>query len=256
MSLQRYWSFQLLAASVPSIIFIVYGSHALASVQDVSKITDNIRNRQQKDVEKFKAKIKKSKHRKLHLSETDLQLPENVNDQKVVQDEDIRKIYKNAYDGNIPFRKNIDAPSKVIIVYFWSLIFKILIDVGFTVGQWFIYPYHGWMVESYDCVDTHPCNAEVVSCWPIRPFEKSLFIWLWYATTVVTVLFATLELVEMGCRTLYYACKHQTSSDITKMNMAEQGMLVEMRRNKQLSRQMHSEKPKKNRLRVSRKLIV
>ena len=32
------------------------------------------------------------------------------------------------------------------------------------------------MGAKFDCHETRPCNADVVSCWPFRPFEKTIFL--------------------------------------------------------------------------------
>ena len=175
-SLQRYWVFQLLSSSLPSVIFIIYGQHTLNQVQNISEIRKKIRKKQITDVRRWKERIEKSNKKELHLSETDLRLPTNsIIEKKLLDDDDMKNIYKSYFGkGHIPFRKNLESPSKVIIAYFWMIILKVLIDLVFSFGQYYIYPFHFLMGAKFDCYETRPCNADVVSCWPFRPFEKTI----------------------------------------------------------------------------------
>ena len=225
MSLQRYWTFQLLVVAIPSIAFIVYGRHTLAQVQKISEIRDKIKNKQRQDVEKFKEKYLRNisnkdgtnANAKLYLGDDELEIPENANDQKIIKDDEMKRVYKTYYDGNIPFRKNLDSPSKLIILYFWSLIAKILLDIGFTIGQYYIYPYHFQMYTKYSCVNVFPCNSEVVSCWPIRPFEKTVFIWMWFLITISQIVLAVYEIGELGVLTIIDAYRKRGERDLTTM---------------------------------------
>lgn len=88
-SLQRYWALQLLASALPSIVFIVYGTHILKKTQNATLMREKLRKRQKRDIDKFKHKIQK-KNKDLFLDEMDLVLVETMNDKKLLQDEELR----------------------------------------------------------------------------------------------------------------------------------------------------------------------
>ena len=72
------------------------------------------------------------------------------------------------------------TPAKILIWYFWSTVFKVLVELFFTVAQYFIFPYHFIMYNEFECVDVKPCTTAVTYCWPVRPTEKTMFIFTWY----------------------------------------------------------------------------
>lgn len=218
-SMPRYWMLQLIASAVPPIVFVIYANYTLDQVQDYIKKRKRIRERQKTDI----AKLQQWKPG----VQINIDVPSDEDDMGEVKDDDIKDVYtKVKYDErgnntNVPFGLTKEAPGKIVTAYFWSLVMKLAVEVAFTVGQYYIYPYHFIMSEVYDCVDVYPCtmsynlNAQnVVQCWPSRPVEKTLFICTWYGTTLLQIILGLVELNELGMGRV--CSSYSTHQDITK----------------------------------------
>lgn len=213
MSVPRYWMLQLICSAVPPIIFIIYATHTLDRVQEAAERRRKIRERQQRDIKKVKAldveinsqleaAVNEKQHQEDHIGEL------NVDE---VKDVFVRKTY---YESNVPFGMDKDTPGKLVTAYFWSLVCKLAIEIAFSVGQYYIYPYHFVMDTVYECSDVYPCMKHVTSCWPVRPFEKTFAICIWYATTTLQVFIGCFEISSFGMRRV--VAGYQNTADITK----------------------------------------
>ncbi|KAM3861488.1 gap junction Cx32.7 protein-like [Diretmus argenteus] len=78
--------------------------------------------------------------------------------------------------------------------YVLHLVAKILLELGFIIGQYFLY---GFTLQARYVCSRFPCPHEV-DCFLSRPMEKSVFIWFMLVVAIVSFL---LSLVE-----LFYLC--------------------------------------------------
>lgn len=83
--------------------------------------------------------------------------------------------------------------------YITQLVLKILLEVGFTVGQFYIYgPI--FMVSFFHCTMTPPCARFTgAQCYISRPTEKTIFIIFMLVVSGVSVLLNIIEIIYLVC---------------------------------------------------------
>jgi len=70
------------------------------------------------------------------------------------------------------------------------------------------------MYKEFQCKNIAPCSTDITYCWPVRPMEKTVFIFIWYTLSVVSICVAVFEIIEMGLVTVIKG--YQNNDDITK----------------------------------------
>ncbi|XP_056156901.1 gap junction alpha-3 protein-like [Lampris incognitus] len=78
--------------------------------------------------------------------------------------------------------------------YIFNIIFKTLFEVGFILGQYFLYGFH--LKPLYKC-GRWPC-PNIVDCFISRPTEKTIFIIFMLAVACVSLLLNLLEIYHLG----------------------------------------------------------
>lgn len=82
----------------------------------------------------------------------------------------------------------------LLVSYVIQLICKILLEVAFVVGQYYIYD--SILIEQKISCSTYPCRA-VVDCFVSRPTEKNIFIVFMLAMAAFSVLLNIVELLHL-----------------------------------------------------------
>uniref|UniRef100_A0A3P8SW09 Gap junction protein n=1 Tax=Amphiprion percula TaxID=161767 RepID=A0A3P8SW09_AMPPE len=102
-----------------------------------------------------------------------------------------RKTYKvpkyTKSNGTISIR------GRLLCSYVIQLVAKILLEVLFIVGQYFLY---GFTLESRYICARSPCPHKV-DCFLSRPTEKSVIIWFMLVTAVVSLILCVVELLYL-----------------------------------------------------------
>ncbi|XP_026196433.1 gap junction Cx32.2 protein-like [Anabas testudineus] len=132
-------------------------------------------------------------------------------------------------------RKYTDERGKVKIkgvlfcTYMTQLIFKILLEVGFSVGQFYIFG-SVVMVSEFHCNVPWPCARSVgAQCYISRPTEKTIFIIFMLAVSGISVLLNIIEIIYLICnkrrnaRNRIVARKHVHTSEEYPSNPAWRG---------------------------------
>lgn len=88
----------------------------------------------------------------------------------------------------------ISIRGRLLRSYTFHLMAKIVLEVGFIVGQYFLF---GFSLETRYVCERHPCPHKV-DCFLSRPTEKSVIIWFMLVAAIVSL---ALSLVE-----LFYLC--------------------------------------------------
>lgn len=76
-------------------------------------------------------------------------------------------------------------------LYIVNVAFRILAEVGFVAGQWFLY---GFKVEAQFPCSRFPCPY-TVDCFTSRPAEKTVFLCFYFAVGVIAAISSCVELV-------------------------------------------------------------
>ncbi|XP_061520452.1 gap junction protein alpha 4 [Phycodurus eques] len=83
---------------------------------------------------------------------------------------------------------------KLLCAYTFSILLKVLLEVGFILGLWFLYD--GFLIEAkFECVG-FPC-PHTVDCFVSRPTEKTIFTIYTQAIAAVSLLLNLVELLHL-----------------------------------------------------------
>ncbi|XP_043929130.1 gap junction alpha-3 protein isoform X2 [Protopterus annectens] len=93
--------------------------------------------------------------------------------------------------------------------YIFNIIFKTLFEVGFIVGQYFLY---GFQLNTLYRCDRWPC-PNVVDCFISRPTEKSIFIIFMLAVACVSLLLNMLEIYHLGWKKFKQGVRYEYDTD-------------------------------------------
>ncbi|XP_026785898.3 gap junction protein alpha 4 isoform X1 [Pangasianodon hypophthalmus] len=156
----RYFILQVIFVSTPTILY--FGYVALKGHEEPEEETKEQRGRQ---------KDRKAKEIKLAVIQE--------------ENEDGKQVQKEKKLPNPPKLKG-----KLLGAYTVSIILKVLIEIGFIVGLWFLY---GFVIPAkYECQRT-PC-PHTVDCFVSRPTEKTIFTIYIQVIALVSVLLNVVEL--------------------------------------------------------------
>lgn len=155
----RYFILQIVFVSTPTIIY--FGYVTLRERKELGEETE----------EQFRSlKARRAKEIKL----------------EVIQEEN-----EDRKETKLP--KYPKLKGKLLGAYAVSIILKVLIEIGFIVGLWFLY---GFVIPAkYECQRT-PC-PHTVDCFVSRPTEKTIFTIYIQAIALVSVLLNVIELFHL-----------------------------------------------------------
>ncbi|XP_064196212.1 gap junction protein, alpha 11 [Anguilla rostrata] len=104
----------------------------------------------------------------------------------------------------------VSLHGRLLQSYLVNLLFKILLEVGFILGQYY---YYGFTLQARYVCSRFPCPHQV-DCFLSRPTEKTIFIWFMLVVACVSLV---LNLVE-----ILYLCTRA----VTKCMDKKQGYMV------------------------------
>ncbi|XP_053090591.1 gap junction protein alpha 8 paralog a [Pangasianodon hypophthalmus] len=166
----RLWVLQIIFVSTPSLVYI---GHAVHHVH-------------------MKEKCKKRENAALHH-----QQEMNNKQLHVVADQGSVHMTKDtSTDGSKMFR----LEGTLLCTYVCHIIFKTLFEVGFIVGQYFLYGFH--LLPLYRC-SRWPC-PNTVDCFISRPTEKTIFIIFMLAVACVSLLLNFVEIIYLCLKNIQF----------------------------------------------------
>lgn len=86
-------------------------------------------------------------------------------------------------------------------LYLVNVVFRILAEVGFLVGQWLLY---GFKVEAQFPCSRFPCPY-TVDCFTSRPAEKTIFLCFYFVVGAIAALFSCAELFHSSIKWFCYS---------------------------------------------------
>ncbi|KAM4795543.1 gap junction alpha-3 protein [Rhinophrynus dorsalis] len=129
------------------------------------------------------------------------------------KEEELKKCTKGNNEKEILLRKGIDKKEKppirdergkiriggsLLRTYVFNIIFKTLFEIGFIVGQYFLY---GFALKPLYRCNRWPC-PNTVDCFISRPTEKTIFIIFMLVVACVSLLLNMLEIYHLGWKKL------------------------------------------------------
>ncbi|XP_043927693.1 gap junction alpha-8 protein [Protopterus annectens] len=167
----RLWVLQIIFVSTPSLVYVGHAVHHVRMEEKRKEKEEAELNRQQEANEE--------------------RLP-------LASDEgSVRTAKETSAKGTKKFR----LEGTLLRTYICHIIFKTLFEVGFVVGQYFLYGFH--IPPLYQC-SRWPC-PNVVDCFVSRPTEKTIFIMFMLAVAIVSLFLNLVEISHLGWRKIRFA---------------------------------------------------
>ncbi|XP_072911095.1 gap junction gamma-2 protein [Hemitrygon akajei] len=180
----RFWVFQIIMISTPSVMYLGYAIHRIARSTEEEK-----RNKffKKKKIPTIRWQVhRNSEHTEdedeeepMIYEETESEKKEARNDQK--------------HDG----RRRI-LQEGLMKMYVFQLIFRAMFEVGFLMGQYLLYGFE--VNPSYVCT-RNPC-PHTVDCFVSRPTEKTVFLIVMYVVSCLCLILNICEMFHLGFGTI------------------------------------------------------
>ncbi|KAK3542951.1 hypothetical protein QTP70_007925 [Hemibagrus guttatus] len=166
----RLWVLQIIFVSTPSLVYIGHAVHHV-HMEEKCKERENAESRRQQEV--------------------------NSKQLTVTADQGSVQMTKDAStDGS----KNFRLEGTLLCTYICHIIFKTLFEVGFIVGQYFLYGFH--ILPLYKC-SRWPC-PNTVDCFVSRPTEKTIFIIFMLVVACVSLVLNFVEIIHLCLKKIHY----------------------------------------------------
>ncbi|XP_056435339.1 gap junction alpha-8 protein-like isoform X3 [Gadus chalcogrammus] len=166
----RLWVLQIIFVSTPSLVYVGHAVHHV--------------HMEEKRKEREEAELS----RQQELSEERLPLAPDQGS--------VRTTKETSTKGSKKFR----LEGTLLRTYICHIIFKTLFEVGFVVGQYFLYGFH--ILPLYKC-SRWPC-PNIVDCFVSRPTEKTVFIIFMLAVACVSLFLNFVEISHLGLKKIRF----------------------------------------------------
>ncbi|XP_006011656.1 gap junction protein alpha 8 paralog b isoform X1 [Latimeria chalumnae] len=169
----RLWVLQIIFVSTPSLVYVGHAVHHVRM--------------EEKRKEREEAEIS----RQQELNEERLPLAPDQGSVRTTKDTSTKATKKFRLEGTL------------LRTYICHIVFKTLFEVGFVVGQYFLYGFH--ILPLYRC-GRWPC-PNIVDCFVSRPTEKTVFIMFMLAVACVSLFLNFVEISHLGWKKIRFAFK-------------------------------------------------
>ncbi|XP_038669442.1 gap junction delta-2 protein [Scyliorhinus canicula] len=196
----RFWVFQIVLVSTPSIFYIVYVLHKIAKDEkhEMEKVNP---------LESANNLITRG-----HLPEDD-----TLNQKSLVSNSQEIEFYRSDGDDEVEHIKSIRdsdpiyLSNKVLTVYVIHVILRAVMEITFLLGQYYLY---GFNVPCLFVCWTYPCPTKT-DCFISRATEKTIFLNFMFGVSLACFLLNIVELHYLGwvyiarvlCTTCSPCCK-------------------------------------------------
>ncbi|XP_041698306.2 gap junction gamma-1 protein [Coregonus clupeaformis] len=182
----RFWVFQIIMISTPSVMYLGYAIHKIARTSEVERRKFHHR----------KKPIQAHRWRESHPLEEVLEDEDDDAEPMIYQEEvvEVQEVTPEPakpqkHDG----RRRI-MQEGLMKIYVLQLLSRAVFEIGFLAGQYLLY---GFRVNpSYVC-NKVPCPHKV-DCFISRPTEKTIFLLIMYVVSCLCLLLNVCEMFHLG----------------------------------------------------------
>ncbi|XP_069816762.1 gap junction gamma-1 protein-like [Dendropsophus ebraccatus] len=195
----RFWVFQIIMISAPSVMYLGYAIHRIARVSE-------------EDRRKHALKKKKKSFSRWRTGQ-------NVED--LDDDEEEPMIYETPaepekVESKDKERKKHDGRRRIkeeglMKIYVFQLLSRAIFEVAFLAGQYFLYGFK--VLPSFQC-SSLPC-PHMVDCFVSRPTEKTIFLLIMYVVSCLCLVLNICEMFHLGIGTIRDAI-HRRRTNTTR----------------------------------------
>ncbi|XP_030629947.1 gap junction gamma-2 protein [Chanos chanos] len=187
----RFWVFQIIMISTPSIMYLGYAIHKIA------RSSEEERRKQRRHHRRSRHGRWRGNHQLeevLEEEEEDDAEPMIYEESLEVQEAKASEVEKcpQKHDG----RRRI-MQEGLMRIYVFQLLSRAVFEVGFLAGQYLLYGFH---VKPLFVCNKVPCPHNV-DCFVSRPTEKTIFLLIMYVVSCLCLLLNVCEMFHLGIGT-------------------------------------------------------
>ncbi|MBN3315770.1 CXG1 protein, partial [Atractosteus spatula] len=187
----RFWVFQIIMISTPSIMYLGYAIHKIARSSEEER----------RKFKKFRKKPHAIKWRATHALEEVL---EEEEEEPMIY-EDTLDVHEIKPEHKAPTREQQKHDGRrrimqegLMKIYVLQLLARAIFEVGFLAGQYLLYGFR--VSPSYIC-SKNPCPYKV-DCFVSRPTEKTIFLLIMYVVSCLCLFLNVCEMFHLGIGTI------------------------------------------------------
>ncbi|XP_067315466.1 gap junction gamma-1 protein-like [Pseudorasbora parva] len=187
----RFWVFQIIMITTPSIMYLGFAMHKIARMAD-----EEYRPRKRKLLSMVRHGLSRDYDEVDDMGEEVPMILEEIEpsekDSKVVstaKSDAASKAPAIKHDG----RRRIKRDG-LMKVYVLQLVSRVAFEIAFLFGQYILYGFE--VAPSYICTRS-PC-PHTVDCFISRPTEKTIFLVIMYVVSILCLVLTVLEILHLG----------------------------------------------------------
>lgn len=196
----RFWVFQIILVATPSLMYLGYAVNKIARAEE---------GPESGGVHRFPRKSKKhylagrKQHRGTVEAEDDQEEDPMIYEMAEVESNGVAAVKGGSGDGKEMVKVRHDGRQRIkedglMRIYVLQLLARFLLEVSFLCGQYALY---GFAVPAtYVCSDL-PCPNSV-NCFVSRPTEKTIFLLIMYAVSLLCLALNIWEMLHLGIGTI------------------------------------------------------
>ncbi|XP_056286838.1 gap junction gamma-1 protein-like [Pseudoliparis swirei] len=179
----RYWIFQVIMITTPTIMYLGFAMHKIARMEDSEYRPVRTKKKRMPIVSRGAVRDYEEAE---DNGEEDPMVAEVIEQDKPDKAE---KSSERKHDGRRQIRRD-----GLMKVYVGQLLWRTAFEVAFLFGQYVLYGFE--VIPSYVCTRS-PC-PHTVDCFVSRPTEKTIFLLVMYVVSFLCLLLTIFEIVHLG----------------------------------------------------------
>lgn len=183
LSHRRFWVFQIITISTPSIMYLGFAMHKIARMQDSDYRSQGKKRAERNSRHKYKGRDDVDEEVPMITEEIHPSEKENKKTAPEKQGMSVK------HDGRRRIRR--DGLMKVYVLH---LICRSSFEAAFFFGQYILY---GFEVSPSFVCQRNPC-PHTVDCFVSRPTEKTIFLLIMYVVSAICLGLTILEMLHLG----------------------------------------------------------
>ncbi|XP_041829540.1 gap junction gamma-1 protein-like [Melanotaenia boesemani] len=196
----RFWVFQIILVATPSIMYLGYAVNKIARAKEQGDSGGASSLSQRKPKKPYL--VGRKQHRGIEEAEDDNEEDPMIYEETGVEsdsggtakeDNNGKQVKKVRHDG----RQRIKEDG-LMHIYVLQLFVRSVLEVAFLCGQYALY---GFAVPANYVCSTLPC-PHTVDCFVSRPTEKTIFLRMMYAVSLLCLVLNIWELLHLGIGTI------------------------------------------------------
>ncbi|KAM4705903.1 gap junction gamma-2 protein [Rhinophrynus dorsalis] len=191
----RFWVFQIITISAPSVMYLGYAIHRIARLAE--------EDRRHTSIKKKKSYSKWRSGQNVEDPEAEEEEPMIYDGPEEPEKTEVKEKENKKHDG----RRRIKQDG-LMKMYVFQLLARAVFEVGFLVGQYFLYGFE--VLPSFQC-STIPC-PHTVDCFVSRPTEKTIFLLIMYVVSCLCLVLNFCEMFHLGFGTLRDAIRNKRTN--------------------------------------------